>query len=169
MNASSRQRAAHGLTLIVLITAAGCASSKPTKDDGNYYLAAFEDFESDEHPDVVPPMPPSQVGHDIPSGLEGPVVIKAPTQGSGFRIQVFASRDKTEADAEVERAIAWWEANRSKFGGPKRPPVYIDYEQPWYKVRLGDYVERSEASDVADRLTERFKGAFVVPSEVKLK
>ena len=157
------------LIFAVIVGVAGCSSSKPSKDDGTYYLAAFEDFDESEHPDVVPPPPPIESGHDIPDGLEGPGGIETRKQGRGYRIQLYASRDKADADAQVERAIGWWERSHPEDAGGDHPPVYIDYEQPYYKVRLGDYRNRSGAATDADKVGTLFRGAFVVPATINLR
>jgi len=157
------------IILLVVAAVAGCSSSKPAKDDGNYYLGVFEDFDSEEHPDVVPPLPPSESDHIIPAGLEGPVEVIPRKQGRGYRVHLFASRDKRLADAELRRAIAWWERNRTDGSGVVPPPIYVDYEQPFFKVRLGDYRSRSAAAAEAEKLARTFKGAFVVPATINLR
>jgi hypothetical protein len=157
------------IILLVILTVAGCSSSKPSKDDGNYYLGAFEDFESEEHPDVVPPVPPTDTGHVIPANLESAGTWRR-ERGRGYRVQLFASRDKSLADAELERAIAWWERYRAD-GAPadQQAPIYVEYEQPYFKLRLGDYRSRMDAASDADRLARTFSGAFVVPATINLK
>ncbi|MFV1979523.1 MAG: SPOR domain-containing protein [Rhodothermia bacterium] len=154
--------------LLVVLTAAGCSSSKPAKDDGNYYLGAFEDFDSEEHPDVVPPPPPTNTSHVIPTGLEGRNEVRRPKQGHGYRVHLFASRDKRLADAELQRAIAWWERYRGSLSSDP-PPIYVDYEQPFFKVRLGDYRSRTAATADAEKLARTFRGAFVVPATINFK
>jgi len=156
------------IVLLVVATVAGCSSSKPAKDDGNYYLGVFEDFDSEEHPDVVPPPPATETGHVIPADLEGPHPVTRPKQGRGYRVHLFASRDKHLADAELRRAIAWWERNRDG-SRDDSPPIYLDYEQPFFKVRLGDYHSRTAAASDAGRLARTFRGAFVVPATINFK
>jgi hypothetical protein len=156
------------IILLVVATVAGCSSSKPAKDDGNYYLGAFEDFDSEEHPDVVPPPPPTETSHVIPARLEGPNAVTQPKQGRGYRVHLFASRDKSLADAQLQRAIAWWERNRDS-SPDVPPPIYVDYEQPFFKVRLGDYRSRAAAAFDADRLATTFRGAFVVQARINLR
>lgn len=143
----------------------GCSSSKEVKEDDTFLLAAFEDFDPDEHPDVVLPPPPSEIEHAIPEAFLTPReagVVKV----RGYRVQLYASRDKREADAQLRRAINWWEVSGASDEDRDYLPVYLEYEQPYYKVRLGDYRDRERAASDADRLARIFRGAFVVPAWV---
>ena len=156
----------HLIIALIALVVAGCSSSEPTKDDRTYYLAAFEDFEVDEYPEVVPPLPSSEIEHDIPDGL---LVSDPPrrTTARGYRVQVFASRDKRLADEELQRAILWWENHRESSGD--QPPIYVEYEQPFFKVRVGNYRTRSDAARDSDALTRTFQAAFVVPATIDLR
>jgi hypothetical protein len=156
-----------GVIAILLLIGmfAGCSSSKEAKDEETFYLAAFEDFDPEEHPDVVPPPPPEITDHDIPDRVLGPGQEQLPRRIRGYRVQLFSSRDKREADAEHQRAIDWWESNRYD-ENLDQPPIYVEYEQPYYKVRLGDYQSREAAARDADKVARTFRGAFVVPAIV---
>jgi hypothetical protein len=64
---------------------------------------------------------------------------------TGWRVQVFASRARPEAEIEatrVERAI------------DDPAPVYVEWDDPWYKVRVGDFPDRG----AAERLREHVAG-----------
>ena len=65
-------------------------------------------------------------------------------------------------------AIAWWERKRASDSNRDSPPIYVDYEQPFFKLRLGDYRSRQAAASDAGILTRTFKGAFVVPATINL-
>ncbi len=54
-----------------------------------------------------------------------------------YRVQIFTSRLYTEASRE--KAIAEEIFNL---------PVYLDYEVPYYKLRVGDFTTRGEAEDM---------------------
>ena len=154
--------------LVVLGMIAGCSSSKDTKDDDTFYLAAFEDFDAEKHPDVVPPPPPEITDHDIPDRVAAPGQNRVPRRIRGYRVQLFSSRDKQEADSEHRRAIDWWERNRYD-ENLEQPPIYVEYEQPYYKVRLGDYRSREAAASDAKKVSRTFRGAFVVPAIVNTR
>jgi hypothetical protein len=67
------------------------------------------------------------------------------TLATGWRVQVYASRDETDAAGEATRV-------RDALAG--EAPVYVERDPPWFKVRVGDFGER----DAADRLRERLAG-----------
>ncbi|HET9333999.1 MAG TPA: SPOR domain-containing protein [Gemmatimonadota bacterium] len=67
------------------------------------------------------------------------------TLATGWRVQVYASRDETEAAGEATRV-------RDALAG--EAPVYVERDAPWYKVRVGDFGDRA----AADRLRERLAG-----------
>lgn len=52
------------------------------------------------------------------------------TLETGWRVQLYASRAEAEAGAEATRARS---ALRDEV------PVYVEWDDPWYKVRVGDF------------------------------
>ena len=62
---------------------------------------------------------------------------------TGWRVQVYASRSQTEASAAATRV-------RESLG--ERAPVYVERDEPWFKVRVGDFAERAGAEDLRERL-----------------
>jgi hypothetical protein len=67
------------------------------------------------------------------------------TLATGWRVQVFASREQPEAAA---RAIRVQEALGDQV------PVYVERDDPWFKVRVGDFRDRP----AAERLREELVG-----------
>jgi len=77
----------------------------------------------------------------------------------GYRIQVAFSNDRQEAYN-----------NKSKLY--KELPdekCYVEYEQPYYKLRIGDFLTRLEAYDKLRSVITKYPGAFVVRAKVKIK
>ena len=77
----------------------------------------------------------------------------------GYRIQVSFSNDRQEAYN-----------NKSKLY--KELPddkCYVEYEEPYYKLRVGDYATRMEAYDKLRDILSKFPGAFVVRAKVRIK
>ncbi|HTR80839.1 MAG TPA: SPOR domain-containing protein [Bacteroidota bacterium] len=80
-----------------------------------------------------------------------------PDTVQGFRIQVFASNNYEEAVAvrnslNLDLPVLW---------------VYMVYDAPTYKVRVGDYTNRADANLAVDGFIDKgFKGAWVVPDRV---
>ncbi|HET6617398.1 MAG TPA: SPOR domain-containing protein [Gemmatimonadota bacterium] len=69
----------------------------------------------------------------------------AETLATGWRIQVFASRSEAEAAAEATRA-------RNALGD--QAPVYVESDDSWFKVRVGDFSDRGAAERLRARLAD---------------
>ncbi|NBC15968.1 MAG: hypothetical protein GVY18_01490 [Bacteroidetes bacterium] len=88
----------------------------------------------------------------------------------GFRIQVFTSSEKGEADARAAAVEQWW----AGLSASERPvglrqdeaPVTVAWRQPYYRVRVGTFVRRAEAEQALPLLKRRFGTAFIVPDRV---
>jgi hypothetical protein len=77
----------------------------------------------------------------------------------GFRVQIFASTVEQSAK-EVE--------NKARFEFSEN--IYLTYEPPNYKVRVGDFVSRVEADLVRQKaISLGYKGAWVVADKIILK
>lgn len=153
------------LVVALAFFAAGCSSSKKTSEkEAPYYLGAFEDFDADQYEDVTPPLDTLTVEHEIPAKLQARTSV-ASSMVRGFRVQLVSSLSRSEANEAMQKAITWWE-NRSD-RRTARPPIYIEYEQPYYKVRVGNFTSRAAASKMVGPLGRVFAGAFVVPSLIE--
>ena len=62
---------------------------------------------------------------------------------TGWRVQVYASRSQAEATATATRV-------RDALGD--RAPVYVERDDPWFKVRVGDYADRGAADALRQQL-----------------
>lgn len=84
-----------------------------------------------------------------------------PEQGSnmnilGYRVQIGAFENKENAEKTAESA-------RLKFD----LPVYITYQAPFYRVRIGDFVEKREAEIYVKEVKEKgFSDARWVPTSI---
>lgn len=77
-------------------------------------------------------------------------------ESNGYRIQLISTQDRNEAIKIKEEA-----AERYNL------PVYIDFEPPNYKVRIGNYASNEEAQRVQESMRRHgFKFAWVVPSKI---
>lgn len=122
------------------------------------------------------------VAHDVPADLLANRTPAAPTAAprpstpaerpttprepvmrtvNGYRVQIFQSSSKDDADRRVAEAIAWW--RRTNAGTPE---VYTVYRAPYYRVRVGNYASRAEADRAARSLGGSFPGSLVVPDRV---
>lgn len=46
---------------------------------------------------------------------------------------------------------------------------YVEYEQPYYKLRLGDFKTRLEATYYLQEVTPLYSGAFIVRDKIRIK
>jgi hypothetical protein len=46
---------------------------------------------------------------------------------------------------------------------------YVEYEEPYYKLRIGDFKTRLEATYYMQQVTPLFSGAFIVKDKIKIK
>jgi|688.fasta_scaffold1243406_2 hypothetical protein len=77
----------------------------------------------------------------------------------GYRIQIMFSNDKTEANnAKVNLYRLFPKEN-----------CYVDYEQPYYKLRMGDYTDRFQANYALQQLLATYPGAFIIKSKVSAR
>jgi hypothetical protein len=126
------------------------------RDDGDRERAGA----TPEELDAVPPPPP--VGASAEGWVDAaPPPAPEPTARStfGYRVQVFASATQEGA----ERAAA--EA-RGLFSGR----VHIDFEPPFFKVRVGDCTTRHEAERLRERAVQLgYEGPFVTETQVDVR
>jgi hypothetical protein len=64
------------------------------------------------------------------------------------------------------------EAYKSKGAMYKEFPdlaSYVEYEQPYYKLRLGDFKTRLDATYFLQQVTMLYPGAFIVKDKIKIK
>lgn len=83
---------------------------------------------------------------------------KAANGIQGYRVQIFfGSERKAANDAKTHFLQLMPEEE-----------VYFIYQQPYFKVRVGDYRTRLEAEAVYRKLIHTFDKAFIVPDKINL-
>ena len=76
----------------------------------------------------------------------------------GYRIQIyFGSERKGALDAKTKFLQAYPETE-----------VYLIYQQPYFKVRAGDFRDRFEAHALYKKLLTEFDKVFIVPDKINL-
>ncbi|MEZ4915879.1 MAG: SPOR domain-containing protein [Chitinophagales bacterium] len=78
---------------------------------------------------------------------------------SGYRIQLINSSNRDEVYTKKTELY-------QKHSNVK---AYIVYDQPYYKLRIGDFKTRLEAYKYMDEIIGEFQSAFVVRDEIKIK
>ncbi len=76
----------------------------------------------------------------------------------GFRIQIHFGSERNKAQ----------EVRNDFISSFPETGAYLVYQQPNFKVRIGDFRTRLEATGFLKKLEARYKSAFIVPDEVKL-
>ena len=114
--------------------------------------SVFDPLASSEDRMVVPETYPVQpaaaddpgdslaVPLDIPYGTYDSLM-SADSPAEVYRVQIFTSRLYTEAGRE--RVLAEEIFNL---------PIYLDYEVPYYKLRVGDFITRDEAENMLSEI-----------------
>lgn len=78
------------------------------------------------------------------------------TTTMGFRVQIYSGADRSEAYAEQARFKTLY----------KGIDTYITYEEPNYRVKVGDFRSRSEAQALMQGLRRQFSNVFVFTEEI---
>ena len=147
---------------------------EPLPEPMQVRLADYETFDPTPYEEAAPAEEVS-LAHDVPEKLmEGRATAGIARNVQGFRIQISNVPSKAEADAQLEDFVAWWREQKQQgtSGTPlfrrADPPVYIAYRQPYYRVRVGDFVSRIQAEQILPRLRDRYPGALIVPDMVTI-
>lgn len=76
----------------------------------------------------------------------------------GYRIQIMNSSNREDVYAKKAEVYGSFSA----FKG------YIVYDQPYYKLRIGDFHTKLEARKFLEEITTEFQTAFIVRDEIKI-
>lgn len=139
--------------------------------------SAHEDFDPEAYRE--PPVAASlEVEHDVPELLlsSNNVPHYSRQERPGFRIQIVSTLSKQEADQAVEDALAWWrdfEEDPSLYDLYPRselePPVYQDFRAPYYRVRIGNFISRTNAERLLEVMKDNYASSFIAPDQVVIE
>jgi hypothetical protein len=77
-------------------------------------------------------------------------------QVSGYRLQIFATSDRVKAEETAAGA-------KQSF----TEPIYVEYEAPLYKVRIGDCATRQEAEALKEKASlQGYDGSWIAETMV---
>jgi hypothetical protein len=159
-----------GLMVVSALTA-GCTSSKPTRVEEkpkqsqpaekklllSEYEATLNPVEFDREIEAVQKLQGGE--QKDPKSLEIPMdsMIVQEEVVQGFRIQIFSSSNVDETTLMKNLAV-------EKFVGDS---IYVVYDAPVYKVRIGDFVNRYEANQRLPEFVEKgYRDAWIVPDRI---
>ena len=116
-------------------------------------------FDPNKHRDVQPKWPVI-INNVLPGDNAFDSILAADTVHwvtDGFRVQVLASNSMTKADSLSNILNSTLEDS-----------VYVVYETPNYKVRIGDYVVREDADKMRQNLHKMgYRSAWVIRTRIK--
>lgn len=93
----------------------------------------------------------SLVEQHIASNTSNPVI-------PGYRIQIFfGSERKAANDAKTKFLQEYPDAS-----------AYLVYQQPYFKVRVGDFRTHLEAQSIFQKILQQFDNVFIVPDKINL-
>lgn len=76
----------------------------------------------------------------------------------GYRVQIHFGPEKSKA-MDVKAKYTMEYANSR---------AYLDYQQPYFKIRVGDFRTKLEAYKLLQEISGDFPGAFIVQDEIEL-
>jgi hypothetical protein len=132
-------------------------------------VAQYETFDVTAY-SVRPPEQAVEVKHQVPRRLmRGRADEGVKQTVEGFRVQVFSAQDQEASQDFRERVRQWWKTVQTE--APQdlfrtQPPIVIEYSQPYYRVRIGAFAERKEATEALEFIRKEYPGAFVAQSTV---
>jgi hypothetical protein len=148
------------VTLFLLSACAGSRATKETEKPANAgRILGLENLNEDFDPStlVEPPIPivpkMKEKANQANAGEEGAEsVANIPKEIVGYRIQILQTEDAREAREFQQEAILRLDID-----------AYVSYDNPYYKVRIGDFPSRYEAEEFLTTLEGRgFKSAWIV-------
>lgn len=157
------------MLVIALLFSFGCAKQQSVREEPLEEDIIFEEFsETTEIPEITfteetkttPSTEEKKITEKETSIFEEkePTTKEVPktTKKHGFRVQIGAYNTKASAEKI---------ANRARTILKER--VYIEYIMPYYKVRVGNFINRASADHCKVNLRRRgYRGAFIVETEI---
>lgn len=154
-----------GLTSIILLS--GCGRTPPpiieeTTEEPISYVVQDESFDPlslDEREVIVLPKSklkpsPEKQGGETPEQKSTPTAALVEMQG--YRVQIYVTREEFDARGVEEAALLQFDEG-----------IYLTFDSPNYKIRVGDCVTRAQASQLRDKAVKMgYRDAWVVRSKV---
>ncbi len=136
----------------------GTAPEKPQKGSKDLILEKYESsFRPSNYDPDITSIIKADTNYTEATKISDLIVPVQPETLQGFRIQVILTQD-------IEQASRIRDDITKSFGDNV---VYIVYDLPYYKVRVGNFAEREEAGESMKKLTGMgYKDAWIVPDKI---
>lgn len=134
--------------LAVLIPLAGSAQEKTERQTRNVIRLA------DRFNGLVNEIPPALRADSTTLAMQ--------VRNNGFRIQILSTRDVRLAESIKADFESWMAAT----GDAQPLHSYVLFRQPFYRVHVGDFRDRSRAQETVNRLKDRYPDAWVVIDQI---
>ncbi len=158
------------LCILMLLTAGCSSSSKLFRDeefeqkrlkDGERSLAEYESTlnptDYDQEVEAVEKIHIDEKRQRSPLEIPKDSLVIEEEEVQGFRIQIFSSSGVDEAALVKDIAMKKFIVDS----------VYLVYDAPVYKVRVGDFLNRYEANQRLPEFTEKgYRDAWIVPDRI---
>ena len=152
------------IALTVIFLLAGCAKKQAVIEEADDFSGStiFEEIESDEidtssifFEETTDDESSASLFEDLEE--ETTPVTSTPVTSQGYRVQIGAYQSEMTANSMADRA-------RGSLGRS----VYVQYVAPYYKVRVGNFMDKYSATQYKNQLrsTSSYRDAFVVSSEI---
>jgi hypothetical protein len=155
------------IILVILTFFYSCTSSREVIEKEENLSAKSNPYDESFDPNtlkdddiiIVGDESPSQQSDMTLNAVEPDVQI---TETNGYRIQIIATKSiEAASQAELEAKDIFESLNHK---------VYLIFDAPNYKVRIGDVINRNEADEIRDIAKDYgYRGAFVVRSKVNVQ
>ncbi len=154
------------LFLIVSIIWISCSGSKElqkkdtTTEQKIQYDESFDPLSLDDDDLILPEivLTSNQIkGNTSANDNNGEANI--PKEANGFRVQIIATQDYEKATLLEEEAKNQFSILNHK--------VYLIFEAPLYKIRMGDFINRSDADELkTEAKSYGYREAFIVRTKI---
>ncbi len=107
----------------------------------------------------------AQVQYDVEPGIEAiqsdyVKVWERVGETKGYRVQIMAvTGTNSRNTAENERALF-----QARF---PEVPAYISYTEPYFKIRVGDFMTRLDAYKMLVEVRDLYPGAYIIIDKIK--
>jgi len=103
-------------------------------------------------PEILNPLSDNDVKTSSGKSLDSNI-----TEIEGFRVQIFATQDRNKADQLQEKLALKFDEK-----------IYIIFEAPNYKLRIGDFLDRDDAEILRMRLvSSNFPSSWIVRTRIQ--